>query len=167
MKSKFTELSIAKQNESKTVRFFTNKKSGLTVCRLYDRWEDRHFTAQTHCLDVDKYSEKKGRAIAFNKARRKELVTNIKELNEEYACIKEYYETILNNVAKRIHIKKIYLAGVEDELRELMNTDKLPKADEPAEEYNPATLGQEEPAPVQAEVEEVPVLKQFSNLKED
>ena len=168
MKSKFTNLSIAKQNESNTVKFFTDRETGVTVCRLYDRWNDRYFTAKTRCLDVDKFSEKKGRAIAFNKARRKELLADLNECHRDFVTLREYANSVLSKISERMEIKRIYLAGVEDELRELMNNENLPVAPEPEEMFNPNMLIEDPEAEVETqEPEDKPVLKQFSNLKED
>lgn len=121
MKSKFTSLSLAEQDKSKTVKFFTDNQNGVTVCRLYDRWNDRYFTAKTRCHDVDVFDEKKGRAIAFNKARKKELLSDIVYLEQYQRWLTESYEAEMNALDRRLGLKHIYLAGVNDELDELLN----------------------------------------------
>lgn len=122
MKAKFTNLSLAEQDKSKTVKFTTDVENGVTVCRLYDRWYDRYFIGVTRCHDVDTFDEKKGRAIAFNKARRKELIADLAELNNEREYVTRRYEEIMNQLDKREGLKHIYLAGVNEELDELMGT---------------------------------------------
>lgn len=119
-KTKFTNLSIKDQNKSKTVKFFTDFKNGVTICRLYDRWDDIYHTAKTRCHDVDAFDEKKGRTIAFNKARRKELMHNLRNIEADRAMVQEKYERIMKMLDAREEINTIYLAGVEDELAELM-----------------------------------------------
>ena len=121
MKSKFTSLSLAEQDKSNTVKFFTDLKNGVTVCRLYDRWNDRYFSAKTRCHDVDVFDEKKGRAIAFNKARKKELLNDIAYLEGYQKWLTESYETAMKAADHRLGLKHIYLAGVNDELDELLN----------------------------------------------
>ena len=174
MKSKFTSLSIAEQDESNTVKFFTNHETGVTVCRLYDRWHNRYFTAKTKCLDVDKFSEKKGRAIAFNKARRKELLADLNECHREFVSIRDYANSILDKISARMELKRIYLAGVDDELRELMNNENFPVTPEPETPFNPnemlnptTLIDDTEKDAEHADTKEKPVLKQFSSLKED
>lgn len=118
--SKFTSLSIKEQDKSNTVKFYVDKAKGVTICRLYDRWNDRYFTAKTTCLDVDKFSEKTGRAIAFNKARRKELLSDIRNLEQLRDLVVKEYENLLKSIDHRQGLKHIYLAGVDEELTELM-----------------------------------------------
>ena len=119
-KSKFTNLPASEQDKSNTVRFYDDVKSGVTVCSLYDRWNDRTFVARTRVHDVDQYDQQTGRAIAFNKARRKELLNDIAELQRERELITRRYEAIMNRIDKNEGLKHIYLAGVNDELNELM-----------------------------------------------
>lgn len=120
MKQKFTMLPASEQDKSKTVTFHDDEKNGVTVCRLYDRWNDRYFTAKTRVHDVDQYDKMKGRAIAFNKARRKELLNDLAGIEADRAYITERFEELMNKLDQREGLKHIYLMGVEDELRELM-----------------------------------------------
>ena len=120
MKSKFTSLSFAEQDKSKTVKFHDDEKNGVTVCRLYDRWNNRYFTAKTKVHDVDQYDKQTGRAIAFNKARRKELLNDLSCIEADRAFITARYEELMNQLDQREGLKHIYLMGVEDELHELM-----------------------------------------------
>lgn len=119
-KTKFTNLSFKKQDASNTVKFFVDDKNGVVVCRLYDRWYDIFHTAKTKVHDADKFSEKTGRAIAFNKARRKELEHNLAMIANEREQIKQAYQRYMGMLDKREHVNQIYLAGVQDELNELM-----------------------------------------------
>ena len=115
-------LSLAEQDKSKTVKFKSDPKSGVTVCRLYDRWNDRYFVGVTRCHDVDNFDERKGRAIAFNKARRKELLADIANIDWSRREVTRQYEDTMKWYDRREGLKRIYLAGVEDELAELMGT---------------------------------------------
>lgn len=119
-KSKFTNLPASEQDKSNTVRFYDDPKSGVTVCSLYDRWNNRTFVARTRVHDVDQYEQQTGRAIAFNKARRKELLNDITMLENTRLKITRRYEALMNKIDKNVDLKHIYLAGVDDELNELM-----------------------------------------------
>lgn len=121
MKQKFTDLSLKKQDESKTVTFHVNKEKGVVVCRLYDRWYDMYHIGKAHCLSTDKFSEKTGRALAFNRARQKELSHNIEMLDLMRKNLEELYNIELARLEKRKQLNEIYLAGVEDELKELVD----------------------------------------------
>lgn len=119
-KKNFTDLSIKDQDKSKTVKFFVDAEQGVVVCRLYDRWDDIFHTAKTRCHDVDKFNEKKGRAIAFNKAKRKELLHNLKNVEMEKKYLDELYNARVEALTKRAHINTIYLEGVNLALEDLM-----------------------------------------------
>lgn len=121
MKSNFTKMSPEKQDKSNTVKFHDDAKNGVTVCTLYDRWYGRRFIAKTRCHEVDQYDQQVGRAIAFNKARRKELLSDIEIINYQRKELTRMYEEEMNRLDKSEGLKHIYLAGVNEELRELMN----------------------------------------------
>lgn len=158
--SKFTEMSLAEQDKSKTVKFSKNEKSGVIVCRLFDRWYGRTFIGVARCHDVDVFDEKKGRAIAFNKARKKELISDLRLLDDQRKRLTRWYEERMNRIDKNEGLKRIYLAGVDNELEELMgcpeaNTD----ADEPAEvQENAVDLG-----PIKDDITSIK-LKQFAKI---
>lgn len=118
-KKKFTDLSIKEQNQSNTVFFHTDKENGVVVCRLYDRWYDRFHVAKTRCVGGDKFNEKKGRAIAFNKARKKELEFNLRMIEDERNALDSFYREETERLSKRHHINVIYLEGVKEELKDL------------------------------------------------
>lgn len=147
MKTKFLNLSLAEQDKSKTVKFKSDLKSGVTVCRLYDRWNDRYFTGVTRCHDVDNFDERKGRAIAFNKARRKELLADLAHIEWARQDIIRQYEDVMKWYDRRESLKRIYLTGVEEELNELMGTAR--PVDDTAEPINmqaePALPSETEP----------------------
>ena len=121
MKTNFTKMSPEQQDMSNTVKFHDDEKNGVTVCTLYDRWYGRRFIAKTHCHEVDQYDQRVGRAIAFNKARRKELLSDIDIINYQRKELTRMYEEEMNRLDKSEGLKHIYLAGVDEELRELMN----------------------------------------------
>ena len=121
MKSKFTKMSPEQQDKSNTVKFYDDAKNGVTVCTLYDRWYGRRFIAKTRCHEVDQYDQQVGRTIAFNKARRKELLSDIEIINYQRKELTRMYEEEMNRLDKSEGLKHIYLAGVNEELRELMN----------------------------------------------
>ena len=121
MKSNFTKMSPEQQDMSNTVKFHDDEKNGVTVCTLYDRWYGRRFIAKTRCHEVDQYDLRVGRAIAFNKARRKELLSDIDIINYQRKELTRMYEEEINRLDKSEGLKHIYLAGVDEELRELMN----------------------------------------------
>lgn len=120
MKSNFTKMSPEQQDMSNTVKFHDDEKNGVTVCTLYDRWYGRRFIAKTRCHEVDQYDQQVGRAIAFNKARRKELLSDIEIINYQRKELTRMYEEEMNRLDKSEGLKHIYLAGVNEELRELM-----------------------------------------------
>ena len=120
MKAKFTNLSLAEQDKSKTVKFTTDVEKGVTVCRLYDRWYDRYFIGVTRCHDVDTFDEKKGRAIAFNKARRKELEFTIKRIDDQRTLLDRLYNEEVNRLDKQQGLLYNYLEGVNLALEELV-----------------------------------------------
>lgn len=120
MKSNFTKMSPEQQDMSNTVKFHDDEKNGVTVCTLYDRWYGRRFIAKTRCHEADQYDQQVGRAIAFNKARRKELLSDIEIINYQRKELTRMYEEELNRLDKSEGLKHIYLAGVNEELRELM-----------------------------------------------
>ena len=122
MKSNFTKMSPEQQDMSNTVKFHDDEKNGVTVCTLYDRWYGRRFIAKTRCHEVDQYDQRVGRAIAFNKARRKELLSDIDIINYQRKELTRMYEEEMNRLDKSEGLKHIYLAGVDEELRELMNS---------------------------------------------
>lgn len=157
-KTSFTNLPASEQDKSKSVRFHDDEKNGVTVCSLYDRWNDRTFVAKTRVHDVDQYDKAKGRAIAFNKARRKELLADIANLNEERTYVTRRYEAIMNRIDKNEGLKRIYLAGVEDELKDLMGYTDQTEADEPVDLCDGKALQNEEP-----NIKDVK-LKQFAKL---
>ena len=121
MKTNFTKMSPEQQDMSNTVKFHDDEKNGVTVCTLYDRWYGRRFIAKTRCHEVDQYDQRVGRAIAFNKARRKELLSDIDIINYQRKELTRMYEEEMNRLDKSEGLKHIYLAGVDEELRELMN----------------------------------------------
>lgn len=121
MKTNFTKMSPEQQDMSNTVKFHDDEKNGVTVCTLYDRWYGRRFIAKTRCHEVDQYDQRVGRAIAFNKARRKELLSDIDIINYQRKELTRMYEDEMNRLDKSEGLKHIYLAGVDEELRELMN----------------------------------------------
>ena len=121
MKSNFTKMSPEQQDMSNTVKFHDDEKNGVTVCTLYDRWYGRRFIAKTRCHEVDQYDQRVGRAIAFNKARRKELLSDIDIINYQRKELTRMYEEEMNRLDKSEGLKHIYLAGVDEELRELIN----------------------------------------------
>ena len=121
MKSNFTKMSPEQQDMSNTVKFHDDEKNGVTVCTLYDRWYGRRFIAKTRCHEVDQYDQRVGRAIAFNKARRKELLSDIDIINYQRKELTRMYEEEMNRLDKSEGLKHIYLAGVDEDLRELMN----------------------------------------------
>ena len=167
MKSKFTNLSLAEQDKSNTVKFKTDAANGVTVCRLYDRWYDRYFIGVTRCHDVDAFDEKKGRAIAFNKARRKEVLADLAMLEKERKYVTRRYEEYMNRLDKNEGLKHIYLAGIEEELKELMH-DYVPGEEVDEVPVN-AQAGKIEDAQVEKQ-EEKPIdlkdikLKQFAKI---
>ena len=120
MKSNFTKMSPDQQDQSNTVKFHDDEKNGVTVCTLYDRWYGRRFIAKTRCHEVDQYDQQVGRAIAFNKARRKELLSDIEIINYQRKELTHMYEEEMNRLDKSEGLKHIYLAGVNEELRELI-----------------------------------------------
>lgn len=140
-------MSPEKQDKSNTVKFHDDAKNGVTVCTLYDRWYGRRFIAKTRCHEVDQYDQQVGRAIAFNKARRKELLSDIEIINYQRKELTRMYEEEMNRLDKSEGLKHIYLAGVNEELRELMNVsqsadmpvqvEKLQHADEKTVEEDP------------------------------
>ena len=139
MKSKFTSLPASEQDKSNSVRFYDDEKNGVTVCTLYDRWNDRVFVAKTRVHDVDQYDKQTGRTIAFNKARRKELLNDLSCIDAERAFITARYEELMNKLDQREGLKHIYLMGVEDELHELMyHENVLDMGAEPTEAGEPA-----------------------------
>lgn len=121
MKSNFTKMSPKQQDKSNTVKFHDDEKNGVTVCTLYDRWYGRRFIAKTRCHEVDQYDQQVGRAIAFNKARRKELLSDLEIINYQRKELTRMYEEEMSRLDKSEGLKHIYLAGVDEELRELMN----------------------------------------------
>ena len=120
MKSNFTKMSPEQQDMSNTVKFHDDAKNGVTVCTLYDRWYGRRFIAKTRCHEVDQYDQQVGRAIAFNKARRKELLSDIDIINYQRKELTRMYEEEMNRLDKSEGLKHIYLAGIDEELRELI-----------------------------------------------
>ena len=126
MKSNFTKMSPEQQDQSNTVKFHDDEKNGVTVCTLYDRWYGRRFIAKTRCHEVDQYDQQVGRAIAFNKARRKELLSDIDIINYQRKELTRMYEEEMNRLDKSEGLKHIYLAGVNEELLELMGENYMP-----------------------------------------
>jgi len=119
-KTNFIDMSIKQQDKSQTVKFHVDKKHGVVVCTLRDRVYGDYYTAVTRCHDVDTFDEKKGRAIAFNKARRKELEAHLKMIDMEKAMLDKWYNEAIADLEKRTHNNIIYLTGVNDDLAELM-----------------------------------------------
>jgi hypothetical protein len=119
-KSNFLNLSIKQQNQSKTVKFYVNEEKGTVVCRLYDRFYDTYHVGKAQCLSDDKFDEKRGRAIAFNRARQNELLYNLKSICDERDYIDEQYRILTTRLDKREDLNQIYLAGVNEELAELV-----------------------------------------------
>ena len=118
-------MSPEQQDMSNTVKFHDDEKNGVTVCTLYDRWYGRRFIAKTRCHEVDQYDQQIGRAIAFNKARRKELLSDIDIINYQRKELTRMYEEEMNRLDKSEGLKHIYLAGVNEDLRELMGENYL------------------------------------------
>ena len=129
MKSNFTKMSPEQQDMSNTVKFHDDEKNGVTVCTLYDRWYGRRFIAKTRCHEVDQYDQQVGRAIAFNKARRKELLSDIEIINYQRKELTRMYEEEMNRLDKSEGLEHIYLAGVNEELRELMGENYTPMSE--------------------------------------
>lgn len=164
MKSNFTKMSPKQQDMSNTVKFHDDEKNGVTVCTLYDRWYGRRFIAKTRCHEVDQYDQQVGRAIAFNKARRKELLSDLEIINYQRKELTRMYEEEMSRLDKSEGMKHIYLAGVDEELRELMN-DPV----QTTTEAQVAELQLEEEMPVEKNGEENPTeykLTQFANFTE-
>lgn len=164
MKSNFTKMSPKQQDMSNTVKFHDDEKNGVTVCTLYDRWYGRRFIAKTRCHEVDQYDQQVGRAIAFNKARRKELLSDIEIINYQRKELTRMYEEEMSRLDKSEGMKHIYLAGVDEELRELMNDPVQTTTEAQVEELQP-----EEEMSVEKNVEENPTeykLTQFANFTE-
>ena len=164
MKSNFTKMSPKQQDMSNTVKFHDDEKNGVTVCTLYDRWYGRRFIAKTRCHEVDQYDQQVGRAIAFNKARRKELLSDLEIINYQRKELTHMYEEEMKRLDKSEGMKHIYLAGVDEELRELMNDPVQTTA-----EAQVAELQLEEEMPVEKNGEENQTeykLTQFANFTE-
>ena len=164
MKSNFTKMSPKQQDMSNTVKFHDDEKNGVTVCTLYDRWYGRRFIAKTRCHEVDQYDQQVGRAIAFNKARRKELLSDLEIINYQRKELTRMYEEEMSRLDKSEGLKHIYLAGVDEELRELMNDPVQTTTEAQVEELQP-----EEEMPVEKNVEENTTqykLTQFANFTE-
>ena len=164
MKSNFTKMSPKQQDMSNTVKFHDDEKNGVTVCTLYDRWYGRRFIAKTRCHEVDQYDQQVGRAIAFNKARRKELLSDLEIINYQRKELTRMYEEEMSRLDKSEGLKHIYLAGVDEELRELMNDPVQTTAEAQVAELQP-----EEEMLVEKNVEENPTeykLTQFANFTE-
>ena len=164
MKSNFTKMSPKQQDMSNTVKFHDDEKNGVTVCTLYDRWYGRRFIAKTRCHEVDQYDQQVGRAIAFNKARRKELLSDLEIINYQRKELTRMYEEELNRLDKSEGMKHIYLAGVDEELRELMNDPVQTTTEAQVAELQP-----EEEMLVEKNIEENPTeykLTQFANFTE-
>ena len=136
MKSNFTKMSPEQQDMSNTVKFYDNEKNGVTICILYDRWFGRRFIAKTRCHEADQYDQQVGRAIAFNKARRKELLSDIDIINYQRKELTRMYEAEMNRLDKREGLKHIYLAGVDEDLRELINGYQCDDADTAIDNIN-------------------------------
>ena len=164
MKSNFTKMSPKQQDMSNTVKFHDDEKNGVTVCTLYDRWYGRRFIAKTRCHEVDQYDQQVGRAIAFNKARRKELLSDLEIINYQRKELTRMYEEEMSRLDKSEGLKHIYLAGVDEELRELMNDPVQTTTEAQVAELQP-----EEEMLVEKNVEENPTeykLTQFANFTE-
>ena len=164
MKSNFTKMSPKQQDMSNTVKFHDDEKNGVTVCTLYDRWYGRRFIAKTRCHEVDQYNQRVGRAIAFNKARRKELLSDIDIINYQRKELTRMYEEEMSRLDKSEGMKHIYLAGVDEELRELMNDPVQTTTEAQVEELQP-----EEEMLVEKNGEETQTeykLTQFANFTE-
>ena len=164
MKSNFTKMSPKQQDMSNTVKFHDDEKNGVTVCTLYDRWYGRRFIAKTRCHEVDQYDQQVGRAIAFNKARRKELLSDLEIINYQRKELTRMYEEEMNRLDKSEGLKHIYLAGVDEELRELMNDPVQTTTEAQVEELQP-----EEEMLVEKNGEETQTeykLTQFANFTE-
>ena len=164
MKSNFTKMSPKQQDLSNTVKFHDDEKNGVTVCTLYDRWYGRRFIAKTRCHEVDQYDQQIGRAIAFNKARRKELLSDLEIINYQRKELTRMYEEEMSRLDKSEGMKHIYLAGVDEELRELMNDPVQTTTEAQVEELQP-----EEEMPVEKNGEETQTeykLTQFANFTE-
>ena len=168
MKSNFTKMSPEQQDMSNTVKFHDDEKNGVTVCTLYDRWYGRRFIAKTRCHEVDQYDQRVGRAIAFNKARRKELLSDIEIINYQREELTRMYEEEMNRLDKSEGLKHIYLAGVNEELRELMNGSQSEDIEEFNETVQTEDLQPEEEIS-EKNVEEKPIeytLTQFADFIE-
>ena len=164
MKSNFTKMSPKQQDMSNTVKFHDDEKNGVTVCTLYDRWYGRRFIAKTRCHEVDQYDQQVGRAIAFNKARRKELLSDLEIINYQRKELTRMYEEEMSRLDKSEGLKHIYLAGVDEELRELVNDPVQTTTEAQVAELQP-----EEEMLVEKNVEENPTeykLTQFANFTE-
>lgn len=168
MKSNFTKMSPDQQDKSNTVKFHDDEKNGVTVCTLYDRWYRRRFIAKTRCHEVDQYDQQVGRAIAFNKARRKELLSDIEIINYQRKELTRMYEEEMNRLDKSEGLKHIYLAGVDEELHELMNGTQSEDTEDFNETIQAEDLQPENKMP-EKNVEEKPIeykLTQFANFTE-
>ena len=163
MKSNFTKMSPEQQDMSNTVKFYDDEKNGVTVCTLYDRWYGRRFIAKTRCHEVDQYDQQVGRAIAFNKARRKELLSDIEIINYQRKELTRMYEEEMNRLDKSEGLKHIYLAGVNEELHELMGENYS----EDHNETKTAKIEESEDAVATSENNKNEYkLKQFANFTE-
>lgn len=169
MKSNFTKMSPEQQDRSNTVKFHDDEKNGVTVCTLYDRWYGRRFIAKTRCHEVDQYDQRVGRAIAFNKARRKELLSDIEIINYQRKELTRMYEEELNRLDKSEGLKHIYLAGVNEELRELMNVRQYDDIENLNAPVQVEKIQHNEENILEKNVEETPTeykLTQFANFTE-
>lgn len=86
------------QDMSKTVKFIVNKDKKTVVCILTDRVYARTFKASTHCTGEDVFDESKGREIALNKARRKELEYHLNMEKKHAKALKEWYDKEKNSI---------------------------------------------------------------------
>ncbi|WQJ53474.1 MAG: hypothetical protein [Wendovervirus sonii] len=120
-KRKFTDLPFAEQDLSKTVKFYVDAKKKTVACVIYDRMYDMTYTGITHCHDCDTFDERIGRAIAFNKARKKELTSNIKFAQSEKERFMNFYKSYIENYERREKINNDYLAEVNKDLESLMS----------------------------------------------
>ena len=166
MKSNFTKMSPEQQDMSNTVKFHDDEKNGVTVCTLYDRWYGRRFIAKTRCHEVDQYDQRVGRAIAFNKARRKELLSDIDIIDYQRKELTRMYEEEMNRLDKSEGLKHIYLAGVDEELRELMNDGQCEDDDTAVDNANAQIKNLQSEEISEEAVKENFKLTQFANFTE-
>lgn len=123
MKQKFTSLPFDEQDKSETVKFTVLKDKGIVVCKVIDNNNCRHYTGRAIQDDHDVWDERRGRAIAFNKACKKEYESRIKSIEREIKDWKKFKQDEEKEINQRIaklekrrDLLNIYLTGYVDEI---------------------------------------------------